>query len=363
MQTVVRRDHDGCGSVRDSVDRQRCGTTWRRHVEGRLQRVRPPPRPRVWPPCGNVAAMRRTSANTTRSSPSGAWSSGPACEGSLPCIVGGGEALGEVQLPSGVGGRTRRLPAASGAARRLPAGDERGARSRRRTARRTFLPMAIDRVHLVRPPVGTVWSHARVESTGRSDMLRGVGRPCHDAQGVVATLEGHHAARGTRHVNRTRRCTKSRGRGCRSTAPAGCRIRARCRPRSVTQFGALAASAGLDEYQRAFVELESLCTDWIVAALVDLGWHPVPGTSVSTDASGGPTPRRAALPPPARSLSRDPCRRWTAAARRLRLDRRPFAAATPVERRRARRAADAGELAARVAGSHRTVAALRRATR
>jgi len=211
---------------------------------------------------------------------------GPALQGVRSIQYAPGEALGEIVLPEpAVAGRgdyvlhpallDACLQVLSAAMSTADGGDLAGGRA--------FLPLAIESLQFLRAPHGVVWSHARVQSKGRpgtpADTLVGAITVC-DATGVVARLRGIalRAAQPRELLEdglyeiawQPWRGDDARWLPAPGTLASGVGA----------ALPALMQEHALDAYQQAFVQLEALCAQWIVEALVALGWQPRVGDRV-----------------------------------------------------------------------------------
>ena len=194
-----------------------------------------------------------------------------------------GEALARIELPepSTAGAATtvciRRCstPACRSIAAALPS---------QSTGGRAFLPMAIDRMRIMRPPRGAVWSHAVVHGTTAQTLHADV--TVRDELGhVVAELLGvalRPAPQAARVDDALYEVAWQRDDGAAWLLP----------PASLAeQAGALldplADEHGLQGYDDGFAGLESLATAWIAQAFGELGWNPRPGEHVVAESLGG----------------------------------------------------------------------------
>jgi acyl transferase domain-containing protein len=279
VHTVVRHGEGGSATF-EILSIASGEEDWRRHVEGRLQKGAPLPAAEplgaVRERCNEVLGVDVHHAQLALRG----LDFGPSLRGLRNLQRGGGEALGEVRLPDpSVAGRGAYLihPALLDACLQVM----NAALETDANGDRAYLPLAIDGFHVVRPLAGPVWSHARVAAAGRSDTLLGE-VVVHDAQGVVATLRGI-ALRAAAAPDAAAPLYEVRWPELPAETadwlPAPAVLEAAVGP----AFTALADGQGLDDYQRAFIDLEALCADWIVAALAELGWRPVAGTSVTRD--------------------------------------------------------------------------------
>lgn len=260
------------------------GDDWRRHAEGQLLQATDPlevvePIEAVRQRCC-IATLEATAHQADLAARGLVF--GPALHGlrSVHCAIG--EALGEVVLPEpGIAGRGDYVlhPALLDACLQVLSAAMRAPDGSDITGGRAFLPFAIESLQFMRPPHGTVWSHARVHVGSHAGMLKGE-VTVHDSGGVVAHLRGI-----------ALRAASPSGTTDDALYEIGWQPWAGDDARWLPTPEALAAEAGpvlqalMDEhrlhaYQQAFVQLETLCTQWIVDALVALGWQPQPGERV-----------------------------------------------------------------------------------
>jgi acyl transferase domain-containing protein len=208
---------------------------------------------------------------------------GPALHGVHSIQFTPGEALGEIVLPEpAVAGRGDYVlhPALLDACLQVLSAAMTTPDGHDVTGGRAFLPLAIDALQFVRAPHGAVWSHARVHAGSSAEMLKGE-LTVQDADGVVARLSGI----------ALRAAMPAQGAVDDALYEISWQPWAGDDARWLPTPAALDAASGpllqtlmhehrLDAYQQAFVQLESLCTQWIVDALVSLGWRPQPGERV-----------------------------------------------------------------------------------
>jgi len=292
VQTLISRHDDDGGATFELLS---CGagdddeSAWRRHAEGQLAAAGAAA---VVEPLATVRA--RCSESQDAASHQAALAErglvfGPSLRGLVQLHLGRGEALGEVQLPDpATSGRGdyRLHPALLDACLQTLAAALACSESAAATSGRAYLPMVIERVCVLRTPGPQVWGHASLhaDSAHSADLLRG-DLTVYDAAGVVAHLQGI----------ALRAASTSAGAqvdlplyevvwqpdagGDASWLPSAAQLDAQIGPRLPTLLG----EHGLDAYQQAFVELESLCGDWVRRTLIDLGWQPAVGDTVHAE--------------------------------------------------------------------------------
>ncbi len=278
---VLVRVHDATGASFEILSCAAGTDEWQRHAEGRLRQGADVP---AVP--GSLAAARAACEEPVEIEVHQAQLAargldfGPSLRGLAALHRGRGEALGEVRLPApAIAGRGDYLlhPALLDACLQVM----NAAVPDEVDRRRAYLPLAIERVQRFRAPAGTVWSHARVQAPDRAGLLRAE-VTVHDATGVVATLGGIalRAAAADTDVPFYEVAWPPLPPEQAEWFPSPAGLHAAVGAR----LPGLAAEHGLDDYQQAFLGLESLCADWITAALGGLGWNPDVGSMVQRDA-------------------------------------------------------------------------------
>jgi acyl transferase domain-containing protein len=292
VQVMVRPQPDGGArfevlSVQAGRGGDPPGGDWRRHAEGVLMRVTG-----SLDNVESVEAVRQRCTSTVGAPAHQAALSarglafGPALHGVRSIRYTHGEALGEIVLPEpAIAGRGDYVmhPALLDACLQVLSAAVTTPGGADVTGGRAFLPLAIEALQFVRASRGVVWSHARVHAGNSAATLKG-DLTLLDADGVVARM---------------------RGIALRATVPlvtadeslyeiawqpwAGDDARWLPTPAALNAAAAPALQALLQEhrlesYQQAFVQLEALCTQWIVDALAALGWRPQPGEHVERGA-------------------------------------------------------------------------------
>ena len=186
-----------------------------------------------------------------------------------------GQALGEVHLPAAAGGGAYLAhPALLDACLQVVA----AALPASVGAEGAYLPLVFDRIELIRPLQGTVWSHAVVQP-GRSTGVLQAEVTVHDALGLAARLAGitlrpaAPARSAWYQVSWTARPEDSGW-------PAPAALAAAM----AGHLDALATREGLDDHHRAMVEIEHHSATWMALALRALGWRPHPGDRVQASA-------------------------------------------------------------------------------
>jgi acyl transferase domain-containing protein/NADPH:quinone reductase-like Zn-dependent oxidoreductase len=279
VQTVVRHDQAGAAAF-EILSTAGEAEDWRRHVDGRLQTgVTAPesePLDAVRERCRDAFGADAHHAQLAARG----LDFGPSLHGLRKLWRGTGEALGEVHLPDpSIAGRGSYLlhPALLDACLQvMSAALDDGVNTSR-----TYLPLAIDRLYVIRQPAGAVWSHARIEASGHSEMLRS-DVTVYDSQGIVAALRGialRAAAGPETDAPLYEIAWPELTSEIASWVPAPDTLQASVGHR----FVELAGAEALDDYQQAFIALEGLCAEWIAAALSELGWQPTIGDHVSRD--------------------------------------------------------------------------------
>jgi len=288
VQLLLRRlDAGGASFEVLSCAAETPSEDWRRHAEGRLAAadalLLAPPLATLRQRCGDVidAAQHRAQLAAR------GLVFGASLQGVRSIRRGDGEALGEIVLPEpAVAGRGHYechpalLDACLQVMNAATPGNEAG-------DARAYLPMAIESLNVARTPPHQVWSHARVSVAASGADLLKAEVTVYDADGVVAQLRGialrraapagaasHASADNDEPLYRIAWEPLSADDAAWLPTPAALDATAgRALP-------ALAAEHGLDAYQQAFVALESLCSDWVIAAFAELGWHPRVGEHV-----------------------------------------------------------------------------------
>ncbi|QRR36013.1 SDR family NAD(P)-dependent oxidoreductase [Hydrogenophaga sp. YM1] len=280
VQVIVRRPEGEAASVEvlsqaDGADED----AWQRHALGRYadaaeraEAPTPEPREAVRARCTDTrdGAAHREGLRERQ------LDFGPSLHGVRHLHRQDGEALGEIELPAAAGAGDYLLhPALLDACLQVMA----AALPARTAAGQAYLPMAIERLQWHRTPGPRVTSHARIAvGEGGAGLLK-ASVSVSDDQGPVATLEGIAlrplgAGEAPVYAIEWPRAPDA------AWLPAPTELAALAGP----LLDGLAREHGLDDYQQAFLALESLSADWIVRALAELGWRPAAGERVEAAA-------------------------------------------------------------------------------
>jgi acyl transferase domain-containing protein/NADPH:quinone reductase-like Zn-dependent oxidoreductase/SAM-dependent methyltransferase len=293
VQALVSAD-GGAGAsfeLASCTDADSAQPSWRRHAECQLQPAGPAP---VVEPLDTLRGRCRDSADVAQHHADLAARGlvfGASLRGLQRLHTGTDEALGDVVLPEpAISGRGDYLihPALLDACLQTLAAALAHSAHAQAAAGRAYLPMAIERVLLLRSPGNRVTAHARLQAAAGAAsprMLRG-DVAVYDAQGLVAIVQGI--------------ALRAADAGASSAElplyevawpPEADDGDARWLPTPVqlhqqagAQLPALLAEHGMDAYQQAFVALESLCGDWLARTFIDLGWQPRVGQTVQAEA-------------------------------------------------------------------------------
>jgi acyl transferase domain-containing protein/NADPH:quinone reductase-like Zn-dependent oxidoreductase/SAM-dependent methyltransferase len=291
VQALVLRDGtaDAAFELASCLDADSEQPTWRRHAECQLQPAGPAPSVE---PLDTVRSRCRDSADVAQHHADLAargLAFGPSLRGLQRLHTGPDEALGDVQLPepalSGRGNYRIHPALLDACLQTLAAALARSAHARA-AAGRAYLPMAIERVLLIRSPGNQVTAHARLQAGAAPlNMLRG-DVTVYDAQGVVAVVQGI-ALRAAEASSATADLPLYEvawpaevDNGDARWLPAPDALHAQ----AGAHLSGLLGAHGMDAYQQAFVALESLCADWLARTFIDLGWQPRVGETVQAPA-------------------------------------------------------------------------------
>ncbi len=249
------------------------GDEWQLHVQGHYGEMAP------------AAAMEATPAVLARCTETLAGAAhyaqlderqlsfGPSLQGVQRIHRCDGEGLGDIVLPASAGVADYVLhPALLDACLQVMA----AALPARTAAGKAYLPMSIEQIDVYRSPGAAVWSHVRIQPSERagSDTLK-ASVTVFDGQGPVATLSGIALRAASAAAQPFFEVTWQADAGA-AWLPTPTELASRAGP----LLDGLAREHDLDDYQQAFLSLESMSATWIARALSELGWSPQVGERV-----------------------------------------------------------------------------------